>query len=145
VKVNLDAIDWPIFTGRLDSRDYDACILGWSTSIETDCNQIFHSKQIQDKGDNFVQHVNPALDAAIEKARATVNDDERMKAWREVHRILHEDQPYTFMLNRQSIAFMDSRVKNVRTARMGLNMVLTELMPLPWYVPANLQLHKTPN
>jgi hypothetical protein len=28
---------------------------------------------------------------------------------------------------------------------MGLNMVLTELMPLPWYVPQSEQLHKTAN
>lgn len=143
VRMNLDAVDWPIMLKKLDTRDFDAAILGWSTSIETDCNQIFHSSQTKDQGDNVINYINPELDAAIEKARATVNEEERMQAWRQVHRILHEDQPYTFMLIRQSMGFIDSRIKNIRKTKMGLNMVLSELMPVPWYVPKAEQLHKT--
>ena len=142
VKVELDAVDWPILTKKLDSRDYEVCTLGWSTSIETDCNQIFHSKQIQDNGDNFINYVSTELDKAIDAARATVDTDERMIAWRAVHKILHEDQPYTFLLNRQANIFIDSRIQNIKKTKMGLNTVLTELMPLPWYVPQSQQLHK---
>ena len=68
-----------------------------------------------------------------------------MEAWREVHRILHEDQPYTFMLARQSMGFIDSRIKNIHKTKLGLNMVLTEMTPMPWYVPKAEQLHKTAN
>jgi peptide/nickel transport system substrate-binding protein len=145
IKVNLDAVDWPVQTKRLDTRDFEATILGWSTSIETDCNQIFHSKQTQDQGDNFVNYINPDLDKAIDEARATVDDSARMKKWNAVHRIIHEDQPYTFLLNRQANVFIDSRVKNIRKTKMGLNMVLTEITSFPWYVPEKQQLHKTPN
>jgi peptide/nickel transport system substrate-binding protein len=141
IKLNLDPVDWPIQLKKLDTRDFDASILGWSTSIETDCNQIFHSSQTKDNGDNFVNYINPELDRAIEKARSTVDEQQRMQAWRVVHRIIHEDQPYTFLLNRQACVFIDHRIKNIRKTRMGLNMVLTELMPLPWYVPRELQLH----
>jgi peptide/nickel transport system substrate-binding protein len=143
VKVDLDAVDWPVQLKKLDNRDYEATTLGWSTSVETDCNQIFHSKQIQDNGDNFINYINPELDKAIDKARATVDEAERMQAWRAVHRIIHEDQPYTFLLNRQANVFIDSRIKNIKKTKMGLNMVLTEIMPLPWYVPQSEQLHKT--
>jgi peptide/nickel transport system substrate-binding protein len=143
VKMNLDAVDWPVMLKKLDNRDFDAATLGWSTSIETDCNQIFHSKQTTDNGDNFINYISPELDAAIDKARSTVKEEQRMDAWRQVHRILHEDQPYTFLLQRQANVFIDSRIKNVRKTKMGLNVVLTELMPLPWYAPAASQLHKT--
>jgi len=145
VKMNLDAVDWPILLKRLDTRDFDACTLGWSTSIETDCNQIFHSSQMVDQGDNFIGYKSDECDAAINKARSTVNIDERMQAWRAVHRIVHEDQPYTFLLQRQALTFVDARIKNIKKTKMGLNMVLTEMTPLPWYVPKNEQLHKTAN
>lgn len=145
VKMNLDAVDWPVMLQKLDTRDFEACTLGWSTSIETDVNQIFHSAQTKDSGDNFINYVNPELDAAIDAARSTVDEDERMLAWRRVHAILHEDQPYTFMLNRKALVFIDNRIRNIRLTPMGLNMVLTELMPLPWYVPQSEQLHKTAN
>lgn len=145
VKMNLDAVDWPIFLKKLDGRDFEACILGWSTSIETDCNQIFHSSQIKDQGDDFVSYSNPDCDAAIDKARATVDEAQRMEAWRAVHRIIHEDQPYTFLLSRQGMGFIDSRIQNIRKTKLGLNMVLTEMTPMPWYVPKANQLHKTAN
>lgn len=145
VKVNLDAVDWPILLKKLDRRDFEACTLGWSTSIETDCNQIFHSSQTSDQGDNFVNYISPELDKAIDTARSTVNEEERMKAWRQVHRILHEDQPYTFLLQRQALNFFDSRIKNIRITPLGLNMTLTEMTPLPWYVSKDDQLHKTAN
>ena len=128
---------------KLDNRDFDAATLGWSTSVETDCNQIFHSKQTTDNGDNFVNYISPQLDAAMRKAQSTVKEDQRMEAWRAVHRILHEDQPYTFLLQRQANVFFDKRLKNVQKTRMGLNVVLTEMMPIPWYVPTSEQLHKT--
>jgi peptide/nickel transport system substrate-binding protein len=145
IKVNLDAVDWPIFIKKLDNRDFEACTLGWTTSVETDCNQIFHSSQTKDNGDNFVGHINPELDKAIDEARATVDDAERMKKWQVVHRIVAEDQPYTFLLNRKSLQFVDSRIKNVKPSKLGLNYVWTEFSPYPWFVPADQQLHKTAN
>lgn len=143
IQVDLDAVDWPILLKRLDTRDFDACTLGWSTSIETDPNQIFHSSQTRNNGDNFINYINTELDAAIDAARSTVDEAERMKKWNVVHQIIHEDQPYTFLLNRQSLSFIDSRVQNIRTTTMGLNHVLTELMPLPWFVPSDRQMYKT--
>lgn len=145
VKMELNAVDWPILIKKLDTRDFEAVTLGWSTSIETDCNQIFHSSQTKDQGDNFINYISPQLDAAIEKARTTVDENERMNAWRAVHRIIAEDQPYTFLLSRESLAFIDSRFKNIEKTKMGLNMVLTEMTPFPWYVPRDQQLHKSQN
>lgn len=145
IRMELDAVDWPILLNKLDKRDFDAAMLGWSTSVETDCNQIFHSRQTQDNGDNFVSYINPDLDAAIDAARATVDENERMKAWQQVHRIIHEDQPYTFLLNRQTLGFIDGRIKNVRKSKLGLNVVNQYVSPMPWFVPSSEQLHKTAN
>lgn len=145
IQMELDAVDWPILLKKLDTRDFDACMLGWSTSVETDCNQIFHSRQTQDNGDNFVNYVNADLDAAIDEAHRTVDEAERMKVWQKVHRILHEDQPYTFLLNRQALTYIDGRVKNIRKSALGLNVQNTNLSPIPWFVPTSEQLHKTAN
>jgi peptide/nickel transport system substrate-binding protein len=64
-----------------------------------------------------------------------------MPIWQECHRILHEDQPYTFLLYRQSLVLMDKRLKNVERSKSGLNYLTDDVMPLPWYVPANQQKH----
>lgn len=52
-----------------------------------------------------------------------------MPLWHQVHRILHEDQPYTFLFTRKTLVFFDGRIKNIQRTRLGLN-------PLQeWYVP----------
>lgn len=141
IKLDLDAVEWSQLLDKLDRRDFDAVSLGWSASVETDPYQMFHSSQMQDQGDNRMSYSSPRLDKALEAARVTVDEAERMKKWHEVHRILHEEQPYTFLLNRKGLRFIDSRIKNVQTTKMGLNWIRDDLTMLPWYVPQAQQLH----
>ncbi|HEX7009402.1 MAG TPA: peptide-binding protein [Phycisphaeraceae bacterium] len=123
-------LEWSVLLQRVkDDRNYDAVSLGWSGTIESDPYQIFHSSQIPAPGDNSTSYANPRLDALIEQARMTVNEEERMPLWHQVHRILHEDQPYTFLFTRKTLVFFDGRIKNIQRTRLGLN-------PLQeWYVP----------
>src|SRR5678815_2396834 len=47
-----DRIDWPVLVNRLNTSDFDAISLSWSSEPESDPYQIFHSSQIKDQGDN---------------------------------------------------------------------------------------------
>ncbi|GIW76295.1 MAG: peptide-binding protein [Phycisphaerae bacterium] len=133
--------DWPIMLKKLDEKNFDAITLGWTGGIETDLYQMFHSSQTIQGGDNYMSYVNPELDKVIEAARSTVDESKRMPLWQQAHRILHEDQPYTFLLNRKSLIFIDKRIRNVQRTRSGLNFLSTSSMPNPWYVPLQLQKH----
>ncbi|MEX0776020.1 MAG: ABC transporter substrate-binding protein [Phycisphaeraceae bacterium] len=129
-----DPQDWSIFIERVDGRAFDACALGWGGgAIEGDIRQMFHSSQIAGGANNFTSYRNPQLDKLIDQARRTINEDQRMKHWQACHRILYEDQPYTFMLRRKSLVFIDKRVHNVRKVLTGLSGRTT------WYVPGELQ------
>jgi peptide/nickel transport system substrate-binding protein len=134
-----DRIDWPVLVNRLNTSDFDAICLSWSTTPESDPYQIFHSSQIKDQGDNRTGYNSPECDAAIEKARTTVDKDERMKGWHKVHQILHEDQPYTFISNRKELRFFNNRVKNIELSKIGLNYEDLNGGMIPWYVPRNQQ------
>jgi peptide/nickel transport system substrate-binding protein len=130
-----DPVDWPIMMKKINSRDFDAINLGWSSSIETDLFQAFHSSQIKDNGDNYVSYENPELDKLIEQARLTVDEEKRMPLWRKANRIISEDQPYTFLFDKMALGFFDKRIKNIQTSRVGLNYLSRFPMPYPWYVP----------
>jgi peptide/nickel transport system substrate-binding protein len=97
---------------------------------------MFHSTQTVSGGDNFINYRNPELDRLIERARATVDEAKRMPLWRACERILHDDQPYTFLMRRKSLVFIDKRMHNVQITRLGLNM---HALPVEWYVPPRLQ------
>ena len=128
--------EWSVMIGLLTSRDFDAITLGWTSGVETDIYQYLHGSQIEKNADNFVSYVNPKLDKLIDKARATVDEEKRMPLWQAAEKILYEDQPYTFLMRRQSLRFVDKRIKNLEVTNLGLNY---NAFPIEIYVPAKQQ------
>jgi peptide/nickel transport system substrate-binding protein len=128
--------EWSVMIDLLQRKNFDAITLAWTSGVETDIYQMFHSSQTVRGGDNFVNYKNPRLDAVIETARATVDEKDRMPLWRKAERILYEDQPYTFLMRRESLVFIDDRMRNVQVTKLGLN---KDLVPVEWFVPADLQ------
>lgn len=132
VKMLPKPAEWSVMLDLLKQKSFDAITLGWTGSIESDLFQIFHSSQTGPGADNFIHYVNPQLDRLIEEARGEVDASVRMPLWREAEKILYEDQPYTFLMRRQSLVFIDDRMKNVHVYKTGLNV---EQQPGGWYVP----------
>jgi peptide/nickel transport system substrate-binding protein len=128
-----DALEWAVFTDRLNNKNFEAISLGWTAGIESDVFQMFHSSQTVEGGDNFMSYKNPELDKVIDEARRTVDEAKRMELWHKVHRIIAEDQPYTFLFFRKELRFLDGRIENVQLTRLGMN-GFDE-----WYVPAAKQ------
>jgi peptide/nickel transport system substrate-binding protein len=124
--------EWPVMLENLDKKDFDAITLGWTSGIETDLYQIFHSAQAISNGDNYVSYKNPALDKLIVEARRTVDEGKRMPKWQQAERILYEDQPYTFLMRRKSLLFVDKRIHNLQMTKLGLNL---GSLPMENYVP----------
>ncbi len=128
--------EWSVMLDKLDRKDFDAITLGWSSGVETDIYQMFHSSQTVSGGDNFINYTNPQLDTLIEQARATVEEKARMPLWQAAERILYADQPYTFLMRRKSLVFLDRRLQNLEVTRLGLNL---NLVPIETYIPAAQQ------
>lgn len=114
-----DPLAFDILIDRLNTRKFQACSLAWGGSVEGDPRQIFHSSAIQNGGDNMVAHANPELDRLIDAARIEMDDAKRMPLWHRVHALLHEDQPYTFLFNRESVLFVDKRFRNYDIPKTG--------------------------
>ncbi len=128
--------EWPVMLENLQKKDFDAITLGWTSGIETDLFQNFHSSQALSKGDNFIAYKNPQLDGLIDNARRTVDETKRMPLWQQAEQILYQDQPYTFLMRRKSLLFVDKRVHNVQMSKLGLNL---GSLPMENYVPAAQQ------
>lgn len=113
IAVELNPQEWNSMLEKMDARDFDSITLGWGAGgPESDIYQMFHSDSIEDGGDNYVSYRSDALDAAIEAARFEPDDAKRQALWHEVHRILHDEQPYTFLFNSRLIRMVDERIHN---------------------------------
>jgi len=124
-----DPLEWSVFSEKVRSSDFDAISMAWGASVETDIHHAFHSSNIGGGANNFAAYKNPELDALIDQARVTLDEEERMKVWHEVHRVLNEDQPYTFLYIRKFLTFTDGRFSNVKENLLGVN------SRLEWYTP----------
>jgi peptide/nickel transport system substrate-binding protein len=139
VVMERDPIEWPLLLQRMDKCEFDAIMLGWSGAIDDDPYQMFHSSQIKDQGDNRMSYKSQELDDTIVAARTCVDEAKRLELWHKVHRILAEDCPYTFLLNRKSTVLFNNRWQNIRRSTIGTNYNRLDFSPLPWFVPTAQQ------
>lgn len=128
--------EWSVMVENIQQKNFDAITLAWTSGIEIDIYQMFHSSQTVEGGDNFINYRNPELDAIIDAARGEVNEEKRMNLWHQAEKILVQDQPYTFLFRRNTMAFIDRRIHNLEKTALGLNLMS---VPVEIYVPAELQ------
>lgn len=136
IKLIPDPQEWPVMLEKLNKSDFEAIILGWTSGIETNIYQMFHSSQIKINGDNFINYKNPKLDELIVNAQQTTDEAKRMQYWRAAEKIIIADQPYTFLMRRQSLVFIDKRFQNLKMSKLGLNY---GFIPIETYVPKAVQ------
>jgi len=121
IDMHVRLYSWPVFTVKLDNRDFDAVMLAWGgAGVEDDPYQIWDSSQIADQGSNFIGFKNAEADRLIETARMTLDAEKRNAMYHEFQRLLHQEQPYTFMFNRESLRMVSQRIKGVRVHKMGM-------------------------
>lgn len=97
VDVRLELYEWSVFLKNfINPRHFEACILGWSLSVDPDAYSIWHSSQVYE-GFNFISYRNPQVDSLLVAGRREYDLGKRRKIYYEIHRLIHEDQPYTFL------------------------------------------------
>ena len=134
IEMSIRQLEWALFTQLLDDRAFDAVTLGWRLPVLADPYQVWHSSQA-DKGSNFVGFVNEEADRIIVDARSEFDREKRSEMYRRFHRILHEEQPYTFLFSRDSLVALDKRFENVKVYPLGPD-------SREWYVPTEDQRYK---
>lgn len=112
--MHIRKLDWTVLTETISDRKFDAVRMAWGTSIDGDPYQIWHSSQAENRGSNYVGFRNERADAIIEQARETFDPVKRWGMYRELHRILYEEQPYTFLFNFKMLFFYNKKFRNVK-------------------------------
>jgi peptide/nickel transport system substrate-binding protein len=135
VVMTIRGLDWASFIKELDERNYEAVTLGWQLDLEEDPYQLWHSSQTGASGSNFVYFASTEADRLIEESRTEFDENKRNALFRRLHRILHEEQPYTFLFNTPSLILVHNRFENVIEYPLQLEL-------LDWWVPANRQKYR---
>ena len=120
VKVNTQVFEWAVFLGDfVNTGDFDAVVLGWSMGIDPDLYQIWHSSQAGPQQLNFVGYKSQRADELILRIRQEYNRNRQRQLTHELHRLIHEDQPYTFLYAPLSTRVLDKKIVLVQKGADG--------------------------
>jgi ABC-type transport system substrate-binding protein len=111
IDVRTDLLEWSVFIQeRVNKLDFDALILGWAMGIEPDLYQIWHSSQSDPYELNFVGFANPEADDLIVKIRQEYDHAHQVSLCHDLHEIIADEQPYTFLYVGKWTAILDKRI-----------------------------------
>jgi ABC-type transport system substrate-binding protein len=124
IDVKTDIVEWTVFLGNhVNTSNFDALILGWSMGIDPDLYQIWHSSQTDPNQLNFVGFKNPTADDLIVKIRQEYDYDKQVGYCRQLHRIIADEQPYTFLYVGKWTAVLDKKIVIMEHLKTGEKMV----------------------
>lgn len=132
IQVTLKRLDQKTLNDLLFKNEYDGVLGGLSwPGPEIDPYQMWHSDQIGGLGYNRAHFRNAEADHLIEEARVEFDDAKRQALYRRLHRIIYEEQPFTFLFTPQFKFLVDKRFRNVESFDVGM----TPRIGIEWWVP----------
>lgn len=115
IDVQIAPTKWNLMLQKLRKREYEAAMLGWALSWKQDPFQLWHSSQAEvPDSSNHVAYRNPEVDKLIEELRVTMDEQKQHELYKQIHRRIYEDQPYTFLFTDRATGGYDTRLQNIK-------------------------------
>lgn len=119
VDVQIAPAKWALMLQKLRQKEFDATMLGWTLPWKGDPFQLWHSSQADlPDSSNAIGYRNPQVDKLIEALRVELDEAEQIKKYHQIHKLLYDDQPYTFLYADKRTAGYDARIQNIRFYRL---------------------------
>ena len=102
IQVSMANQAWATFLEKMKNRDFDAINLAWVPPLESDPEQLWHSKwgakDVKSSNNSGLQ--DPEADRMILGIQRETDRAKRMELWKEFHRYIYQEvQPYLFGYN----------------------------------------------
>lgn len=138
IKAEVRILAWNILlTEFVDKKKFDAVVMGWSTGLDPDNYDIWHSSKIKEGEFNFISYKNPEVDKMLLAARTTFDIKKRAKFYKKIHKIIADDSPYVFLYSPFGLPAVHKRFHGIVPAPAGIGYNFTK-----WYVPQELIKYK---
>ncbi len=95
---------------QADRGDFDAILMRWSMPTDMDLSFAFATESIG-KGSNVFGYSRPDLDRLLAETREATTIEDFARGLAEVQRILHQDQPATYLYEAKDLAALSTRLQ----------------------------------
>jgi len=140
VDMTIASLDGNAFMGRVLGGNFQAATLNWELDPDPDPYNIFHSSQTPPHGYNFVFYSNPEADKLIEAGHREIDRSKRTAIYRQLHALLADDQPYTWVVNVSVKWALNKHLRGVQESK-GWGLFNWYPGPLTWWIPRDQRTH----
>jgi peptide/nickel transport system substrate-binding protein len=107
------------FTQLVDSQQnhkFEAAMGGWGAGTDPDTSSNMY---VTDEGRNYGHYSNKQVDELFEKGRRELDHDKRAAIYGQIHNLLWEDQPYTWLFNRNAFYAFNKKLRGYNFSPTG--------------------------
>lgn len=120
VEMKTRTLEWASFLERIRKHEFQAEMAGWGTGTDPDTGWNLWRTEEYKTGRNYGGYSNERVDVLFELGRKEFDFEARAKIYQEIHKILYEDQPYTWMSNAPILAAFNKRIRGVQFSPRGI-------------------------
>lgn len=106
--------EWTVLLEETERKEFDAWLSGWVPDFTYEPRDIFHSEAIEGKY-NRVSFSNPQADSLMELGNSLTDREQAKPVWAAFQRILHREQPYTWLYTIKERVGVSRRVKGAKS------------------------------
>ncbi|MGH7557710.1 MAG: peptide-binding protein, partial [Gemmatimonadota bacterium] len=125
--------EWNTLIDRLKRKEFEAAVSGWSVDFKFDPTEVMSCGAIEAKY-NYPSFCNPKADSLMQLALTTLDREEARPLWDEYQRIIHEEQPYTFLYYLEERVGVNGRLEGVEADARGHLISVAD-----WWIPESEQ------
>jgi peptide/nickel transport system substrate-binding protein len=121
VDVKLKIMEWQAFLNMVVfPRKFETILLGWGLSKQPDPYMMWHSEADVAGGFNIIGYHNDKLDKMIEESQSIVDQEKIMPLFRDMFKLIADDNPYLFLYIPTSITAVSKKIKNIEPSPSGI-------------------------
>jgi peptide/nickel transport system substrate-binding protein len=119
VEANIKELETGTFIDGLFNREYDAWIAGWTIPVPIDLNPYWNSDP--DIGFlNFSAYRGDEKDAILGQLQENPPEKEKIRLYKNLQKIFHEDEPVTFLYWFDNIIVYSKKISRIDVSILGL-------------------------
>ncbi len=120
IEMKIQPLEWAAFVAKMDAGELEAWAAAFNLDPYPDMAIQWHSASVPPVGLNNCFYRNSEVDALVERLKTAFDRDEAKRLLAEVQRLVHDDEPVSFLNTPLTKWGVSGRIDGVRTSPMGL-------------------------
>ncbi|MBN1457559.1 MAG: hypothetical protein JW912_06895 [Sedimentisphaerales bacterium] len=120
VDMKTRTIEWSSFIEKIRGHEFQAETAMWGTGTDPDTSWNLWRTEEYEVGRNYGGYSNSRVDELFVLGRREFDFEKRKKIYQEIHKIIYEDQPYTWVYNEPILSAINKSIRGIQFSPRGI-------------------------